>query len=296
MTNRRDLILPFQVDGLGVRGRLVRLGPALRAAVANHGYPDAVAGLVGQAMALAATLASSLKYEGIFTLQTQSDGPVSLMVADVTSAGVVRGYARFDQEKLDGNTGAMASVPRLLGAGQMAFTVDQGPDTDRYQGITALEGATLTDCANAYFRQSEQLATAVTLVGGPDGAAALMVQRLPAAGSGHVDRTDDAWRRAVILMSSATEDELLDETLAATDLLFRLFHEDGVRVYDVRPVVHGCRCSREKVARTLTSFPQAEIAEMAEAGIVSVRCEFCGASYAFDADALEKLYAPNDLD
>lgn len=296
MSDRQDLVLPFQVDGLGARGRLVRLGPAMRAAVVNHGYPDPVAALVGQAMVLAVTLASSLKYDGIFTLQTQSDGPVSVLVADVTSDGVVRGYARFDADRLDSDGWAMAPVPRLLGTGHMAFTVDQGPDTERYQGITALEGATLTDCANAYFRHSEQLATAVTLTSRPDGAAALMVQRLPAAGSDHVDRSDDDWRRAVILMSSATEDELLDGDLTAAALLFRLFHEDGVRVYDAKSVAHGCRCSRGKVERTLRSFPQQEIADMAEDGVVTVTCEFCGAGYPFDGAALEKLYAADNRD
>ena len=184
-------------------------------------------------------------------------------------------------------------MPQLLGAGHLAFTVDQGPDTERYQGITALEGASLTDCANAYFRHSEQLATAMTLVSDPAShrAAALMLQRLPAGDSEAVDRTEEDWRRGVILMSSATESELLDGNLRPAELLFRLFHEDGVRVFDPKTVHHGCRCSREKVARTLKSFPKAEIMDLADDGVVSVTCEFCKSDYRFDEAAIDFLFA-----
>lgn len=294
MATLGDVIQPFQIDGLGLRGRLVRLGPAAVGALQNHGYPDAVARLMGEAMALTAVLASSLKYDGIFTLQTQSDGPVSLMVSDLTSDGVLRGYARVDVDTLpSGDGGAKAMVPKFLGAGHLAFTVDQGRDMERYQGITALEGATLTDCANAYFRHSEQLATAVTLVSDPVSkhAAALMLQQLPAADEGAVESAAEAWRRGVILMSSVTEAELLDGNLATADLLFRLFHEDGVRLFDPKPVRHGCRCSHDKVAGTLKSFPRDEIASLADDGVVSVTCEFCKTDYLFDEAALEALFA-----
>lgn len=292
MTDLTDLILPFQVDGLGVRGRLVRLGPALQTTIANHDYPGDVAKMMGLTMALTATLGSSLKYDGIFTLQTTSDGPLNLMVADMTSAGVMRGYARFDAEVLAQADAGLSDVPRLLGAGHMAFTVDQGPDTERYQGISALEGATLADCANAYFRHSEQLATVVMLAGDAQGnAAALMVQRLPAQEGDTIDRTEEDWRRAVILMSSATEGELLDGVLPPTDLLFRLFHEDGIRVFDHKALRHGCRCSHNRVSNTLTSFAKKDIEEMSDDGVVTVTCEFCKTDYVFDQDALSDLYA-----
>ena len=292
MSVQTDLILPFQVDGLGVRGRLVRLGPAVQAALRNHAYPAPVASLMGEVMALTALLASSLKYDGIFTLQTQSDGPVNLMVSDLTSDGILRGYARFDADAMAAADETLSPVPRLMGAGHMAFTVDQGPDTDRYQGITALEGATLDDCANAYFRHSEQLATAVMLTSDAAGnAAALMVQRLPPENAQQVDRTDDDWRRAVILMSSATAAELLDDGLAPGELLFRLFHEDDVRVFDTKAVAHGCRCSRHKVERTLKSFPRDEIVSLADEGVVTVNCEFCRANYVFDEAAMDALFA-----
>lgn len=295
-----DLVQPFQVEGLGVRGRLVRLGPALEAVLGGHDYPAAVAGMLAETLSLAAVLASGLKYDGIFTLQTQGDGPLGMMVADVTSEGALRGYARFDGERLASAKDDGSPVPRLLGAGHMAFTVDQGPDTERYQGITRLEGATMADCAHTYFRQSEQLETAIAIAARPEtqGAdeapsparsAALMIQRLPKSG-GIDDIDDDDWRRAVVLMSTTKPEELLDPALSPADLLLRLYHQEGVRVYRTRPLRHACRCSREKVESTLASFPRDEVVAMADDGKVVVTCEFCKTEYVFDEAALDALW------
>ena len=293
-----DLVQPFQVETLGVRGRLVRLGPALDSILGGHGYPDPVAAMLAETLSLAAALAGGLKYDGIFTLQTQGDGPLGMMVADVTSDGAMRGYARFDEARLASAAGTGGPVPRLLGAGHMAFTVDQGPDTERYQGITELEGATLADCAHVYFRQSEQLETAITLAftPTPEGAraGALMVQRMPISddeASNDSEAADEDWRRAVILMSTTGAGELLDTALAPADLLYRLFHQEGVRVYRTRPLRHDCRCSREKVERTLASFPREEVEAMAEDGKVTVTCEFCKAAYVYGDVELAALYA-----
>ena len=287
-----DLVQPFQVETLGVRGRLVRLGPALDAILGGHGYPDLVAAMLAETLSLAAALAGGLKYDGIFTLQTQGDGPLGMMVADVTSDGAVRGYARFDAVRLEAAANGGGPVPRLLGAGHMAFTVDQGPDTERYQGITELEGATLADCAHVYFRRSEQLETAIALASAPASAGAragaLMVQRMP---GGDSEVADEDWRRAVILMSTAGAGELLDPALAPADLLYRLYHQEGVRVFRTRPLRHACRCSRGKVERTLASFPREEIEAMAEDGKVTVTCEFCKAAYVYGDDELAALYA-----
>ncbi len=290
-----DFIQPFQIEAPGVRGRLVRLGPALASALKGHGYPPPAARLLAEAVALAAVLASGLKYDGVFTLQIQGDGPISLMVADVTSDGALRGYARVDAARFDDSGGGDAPVPRLLGAGHLAFTVDQGPNTERYQGITPLEGASLTDCAHTYFRQSEQLQTAIVLSatdlrGEAPRAAALMIQRLPT--SLRIDpESDDDWRRAVILTSSVTPAELLDPALSVDAVLYRLFHEDGVRVFQRRSLLHRCRCSRERVSRTLASFPREEVAAMADDdGLIRVTCEFCRAEYVFDDVALASLY------
>lgn len=298
-----DAVQPFQIEEMGVRGRLVRLGPALHAVLGGRGYPAAVEGLLAEAVALAAALASALKFDGIFTLQTSSDGPVGMLVADVTGEGAIRGYARVDKERLAAALArpGEAPIPKLLGAGHLAFTVDQGPEMQRYQGITALEGATLSDCAHAHLRQSEQLESAIVLAAShslgrneASGAAALMVQRLPpeSAPEGPAgERAEDNWRRAVTLTGSITTAELLDPGLAPRDLLYRLYHEDGVRLYRPRPLRHACRCSRERVANTLRSFPKDEITVLATEGVVEVTCEFCGARYEFGGDALEALYA-----
>ncbi len=304
--NFSDYVQPFQIEAPGLRGRLVRLGPAADSVLASHGYPAPVAGILAEALAMGAVLASGLKYDGIFTLQIHGDGPVSLLVADMTSAGAIRGYARFDSERLAvTGPGPESPVPRLLGAGHMAFTVDQGPNTERYQGMTPLQGATLTDCAHTYFRQSEQLDTAITLCASPTPrtpgetaretartwrSAALMIQRLPTIGSADPDDEDDDWRRSVVMMSTVTAAELLNPKLNASDILYRLFHEDGVRVYRQRALRHECRCSRQRVERTLRSFPKPEVESMIESGELPVTCEFCKATYVFDQRDLDSLW------
>jgi molecular chaperone Hsp33 len=292
-----DHVQPFQIEAPGLRGRLVRLGPAVDSVLSGHHYPAPVAAMLAETLAMSAVLASGLKYDGIFTLQLQGDGPVRLMVVDVTSGGDMRGYARFDAERLSSASRATEGpVPRLFGAAHMAFTVDQGPGTERYQGITSLEGATLGDCCHAYFRRSEQLQTAIRLCasdmsspGQRPRAAALMIQRLPVANTLEADKAEDNWRRAVIMMSSARASELLEPSLSSADILFRLFHEDGVRIYRQRPLRHNCRCSRAKVERTLRAFPLAELETMIENGVLRVTCEFCKTDYLFDEQALNTL-------
>jgi molecular chaperone Hsp33 len=286
-----DHVQPFQIEAVGVRGRLVRLGPAVDAAIRPHAYPAPVAAMVAEALALGVVLASGLKYDGVFSLQLQGEGPLRLVVIDVTSSGDLRACARFEAGAIDCLPPA-ADVPRLFGGGLMAFTVDQGPATERYQGITALEGASLGDCAHAYFRQSEQLETAISLCttdftasAEPPRAAALMIQRLPPAPSLIDTFAEDDWRRAVALMSSASVGEMLAPALPSAQLLYRLFHEDGVRIYRQRPLRHHCRCSRDRVVQTLRAFPPEELAEMAEPAERSqppriiVTCEFCKARF-----------------
>lgn len=289
---RDDQVQPFKIEGQAVRGRLVRLGPLVDAVLGRHQYPQAVAGLLAELLALAAALAGMLKYEGIFTLQTKGDGPIRMMVADVTSVGDVRGYAQFDTEKLAAIGGAGLSVPRLLGAGYLAFTVDQGSHTERYQGIVELDGATLADCVHHYFRQSEQLDAAIKVaasqVAGRWRAGALMLQRLPPS-AGAADEVEDGWRRALAFMASSTDSELLDPELPANDLLYRLFHEDGVRVFAPSDLRAGCRCTRERVERVLRSLPGAEVAELTVDGRIVATCEFCSAAYSFTESEVEAL-------
>lgn len=294
-TGLGDFVQTFQIEGLDVRGRLVRLDETAAGAIGGHGYPAPLARLVGETMVLSAILGSALKYDGVFTLQAQGNGPVGLIMADMTSEGGMRAYANLkDEVALDAISGV--SIPQMIGAGHLAFTVDQGPDTERYQGITDLNGATMAECAQNYFRQSEQLETAIVIVSSPvengtaPTAAGLMVQRLPAESSNGSDDDDDAWRRAVVLMSSIKAEELLDPALGPDQLLFRLYHEDGVRMFEPRPVKHACRCSEARVRRTLLSFPKAEIADMAEDGRITVTCEFCRTDYVYGLDEIDALY------
>ncbi|MGE0653385.1 MAG: Hsp33 family molecular chaperone HslO [Alphaproteobacteria bacterium] len=296
-----DLVLPFRVERTGLRGRFVRVGPLLTEILSRHDYPAAVSHILAELIVLTATLGSALKYDGIFTLQTSGDGPVSILVADMTSAGALRAYAQFDA----GRVAALAEgpdlspVPALIGQGHLAFTVDQGQDTERYQGIVALEGSTLTDCIHHYFRQSEQIDAAIKLAVTQDEGdrwrgGAIMVQRLPDEGGApemNRGQTDEDWREVVTLMGSARTDEITSPSLAPDRLLYRLFHEPGVRAFAPQPVSAGCRCSRRRVARTLAAFPREEILALMEDNAVSVRCEFCGADYAFDRGAIEALFA-----
>jgi len=287
-----DLVLPFAVGETRLKGRLVRVGPLLQTILGRHAYPDRVAVMLGEAIVLAVTLARALKYDGTFTLQTKGDGPVRLMVADVTAAGHVRGYAQSDAARLARATPARAPVPALLGAGYLAFTVDQGEEAPRYQGLVELVGATLVDCAQHYFRQSEQIDAVVKLAvaRGADGhwrGGGLMIERIPDAACG--DEGDETWRNAVILMSSCGSAELTDAALPPDRLLYRLFHQPGVRAHKPRPLVARCRCSRERVERVLRALPPADLDDMIVDGRISVTCEFCSATYDFDDAARRAL-------
>jgi molecular chaperone Hsp33 len=301
-----DIVRPFQIDPNAVRGRLVRLGPAVDQIVGQHGYPPAVAGMLGEALSLACLLAGALKYEGVFTLQTKGNGPIRLMVADVTSSGALRGYAQYDAEAVQ-TLAETRSVPRLLGAGYLAFTVDQGEHTDRYQGIVALEGASLAECAQHYFRQSEQIETgilvAATRIPGtgeahPDSwrAGGLMVQRLPPASADarFTEDEEDGWRRALMLIGTASPSELTAADLAADDLLYRLFHEEGVKVSPVHALKAECRCSSAKIEHVLRSIPVEEFETLKVDGAVVVTCEFCGRAYRYDDEALAAVLAEQD--
>ncbi len=291
-----DLIQPFRIEGSEVRGQLVRLGSVADEVLRRHDYPTPVATLLGETLALSAVLAGALKYDGIFTFQTKGDGPVGLVVADLMTGGALRGYAQFDPKRLaatEARNGA-GPVPALIGKGYLAFTVDQGPDTDRYQGIVELEGATLSDCARRYFERSEQVQTAIQSAAarGPDGrwrAAALMVQRMPPVPGPEAAEAEEAWQRTLALTATCTDAELLDAALEPNALLYRLFHEDGVRAFAPRLLRFGCRCSEERAVRVLRSFPRAELKALEVDGRIRMTCEFCRETYDFDPDALPEI-------
>lgn len=292
-----NLVRPFQIEASQTRGRLVRLGSVLHEITAAHAYPPPLAHLLGEAIVMAALLASALKYEGVFTLQTKGDGPVSFLVVDVTTGGDIRGFAQVREGRLpevEALATEQATIPALLGQGHLAFTVDQGEYTDRYQGIVALEGETLTDCLSHYFSQSEQIPAAFQVAvrqeAGKWRGGGLMIQRLP-----DQERIlplhdrDENWNRAVIMLQSATEAELVAPEIGVDRLLFRLFHEDGVRVFEPLILSKGCRCSRDRIERVLRQVPRAELEELKVDGRVEVTCEFCNITYLFDDGDLEEL-------
>ena len=295
-----DLILPFQIEAGAVRGRLVRLENALNQMINQRELPVIVSEKLAEIAVLAASLAGALKYDGIFTLQIQGDGAIPLLIVDVTSSGDLRGAVRFDQEKLESvlaEKKEQNDISALFGKGHLAFTVDQGPNTDRYQGIVELKGVTMAECVSEYLKQSEQLAsTVVTAVARPGKdhgwrAAALIVQRMPPSLSGPIvtrDQAEEDWNRASILTKSAQNDELLDADLEASALLYRLYHADGLIVYPHKHLRAKCRCSAERVRTTLSGFPFEEIDSLKdEAGMVSVTCEFCNTIYRFSAKSFQ---------
>ncbi|PWC34129.1 Hsp33 family molecular chaperone HslO [Azospirillum sp. TSO35-2] len=300
-----DFVLPFQIEASRLRGRTVKLGPAIDEILSRHDYPPTVARFLAETATLAVLLASMLKYEGIFTLQTKGDGPIRMMVADVTSVGDLRAFAQFDPEALAKAERDVEIAPAaaLLGKGHIAFTVDQGSDTDRYQGIVELYGKTLTDCVQHYFRQSEQIDTGLSVsvdrATNPDGTfgpwrtGGIMIQRLPQEQGLVASDKEDDWRRAMVLMASITGDEMLSTDLTSADLLYRLFHEDGVRTYEGNALRFGCRCSRDRVETMLRGLPRDEVQELKiDDGRVEVTCQFCSTDYHFTDTDLDRVYGP----
>lgn len=302
----RDFSLTFLLNQGAHRGRLVRLNDTTFQILTRHEYPAVIARLCAETAALAAALAFAMKFDGVFTLQAQGSGPVRQLVADVTSAGDVRAYAGFDEDAIGAIDPAAEdlNIQRLLGTGNLAFTVDMGPRMNRYQGIVPLEGATLADCIHQYFRQSEQLETAIKVASQPvedaEGrsvwrAGVVMLQRMPAGHGVDLDEEaqDDAWRTAVVLLGSLTADELLDPALPAEQVLHRLFHGEGLAVADEkRELMFGCRCDRAKVETTLVTFPPQEIREMKQDdGTIAVTCQFCSTEYIFPEQEVEALAA-----
>lgn len=301
--------LPDHVQGFflarsGIRGRCVRLGLALDAIITRHAYPDAVAALLAESITLAVMLAYMLKYEGIFTLQTRGDGPVEFLVVDLAKGGHLRGYAKFDAEKV-----RLAGVGSalLLGKGHLAFTVDQGGQMDRYQGVVEIIGRDMAACVKNYFRQSEQIDTAFRVHVGKDAqgrwcAGGLMLQRLP-EGGGYAannnltegmptpEEREEDWHRANALMETSSDAELFDGGLETARFLTRLFHEENLELDAPQPLADQCRCSRGRVAMVLSSLKQGELRAMLVNGKVEVTCEFCSTAYHFDESQLDQLVA-----
>lgn len=290
-----DIVAAFQIENQPVRGRIVRLGAAVDEILTRHAYPDAVANLLGEACALAALVGASLKFEGRLIVQAQGDGPVRYVVVDYDTEGSLRGYCRYDPDRVaEVSRGLMQpGAKTLLGQGVFIMTVDQGADMDRYQGVTPIEGETLALCAEQYFAQSEQTPTRVRLAVGQvdtgDGphwrAGGLIIQNI--AEDDARGPTEEAWITAQALFITLGEDELIDPTISSSTLLFRLFHEDGVRMFQPQALKAFCRCSEERITSVLKSFPAEDRASMVEDdGRIRVTCEYCSRVYELTPEAV----------
>ncbi|WP_150524366.1 Hsp33 family molecular chaperone [Roseibium sediminis] len=307
-----DAVRPFSVEGLDVRGRAVSLGPVIDRILSRHKYPEAVSRLLAEAMVLTSLLGTSLKFSGRFTLQTKTDGPVNMLVVDFSSPDALRAYAAYDQASVEALVAdGTASPENLLGRGHLALTIDQGRHMQRYQGLVELDGVSLEEVARRYFDRSEQIPTQIRLAVSElftreEGheprhswqAGGIIVQFLPEAPdrmkkadmdpgdapdgtSTHELDEDDAWVEAKALVETVKDVELTDPQVSVETLLYRLFHERGVRLYEPQVIADKCQCSREKVEGILSSFGEEELEDMKEDGKVVVTCEFCSTRYEF---------------
>jgi molecular chaperone Hsp33 len=297
-----DVVIPFQVGESAVRGRLVRLGPAIDELLSRHDFPLPLKQLIGESAALVAMLGASLKFDGKLILQAQGDGPVSMIVADYTAGGALRATAKISEgaEKTVGEAQG-PELHFLLRKGHMVMTIDQGADMERYQGVTPLDGPNLAKATVSYFAQSEQIPTAIELAVGritdENGreswrAGGAMVQFMPGEGGSRergeevlmADDDRDAWNRAAILLETVKPDELLDPQVTSEQLLYRLYHEDGVRVFEPSTAHFACTCNREKIASVLAQYTREDIEDMIEDGAIEVSCDFCREKYRFELD------------
>lgn len=291
-----DAVLPFQIARTAVRGRVVRLGGAIDAILAAHPFPDPVKELLGEAVALVALMGAALKFEGKLIFQAQGDGPVGVIVANYVAGGGLRATASLAASLPAGARGLAA----LMGKGHLALTIDQGPDMERYQGVTSLEGGSLAEAAVRYFDRSEQIPTAIKLAVGRvfrpgEGetwrAGGVIAQFVPGEGGARergtallTDAEDrETWERAAVLLETTQADELLDPNVSAETLLYRLYHEDGAVVFKPSSLRAACGCNEEKIAAILASFSPEDLADMVEKGVIRVSCDFCRKEYLFDA-------------
>ncbi|MGJ8621840.1 MAG: Hsp33 family molecular chaperone HslO [Yoonia sp.] len=311
-----DTVLPFQLDASDIRGRVARLDGVLEQVLSQHDYPPMIEGLVAEMALLTALIGQTMKLRWKLSLQVRGSGPARLLATDYygpTDDGKparIRAYASYDAETLDQTAEPFSQI----GQGYFAILIDQGEGTAPYQGITPIAGGSLSSCAETYFAQSEQLPTRFSLSYGQSQmpgegthwrAGGVMLQHMPKAsphvqgegGSGEaglLDATDildreegENWNRANVLLDTVDDLELIGPSVAPTDLLVRLFHEEAPRVYDAQSVKFGCSCSADKVRQSLSIYSAKDIAHMTtDEGTVTADCQFCGSHYIFEPDTL----------
>lgn len=284
-----DLALPFVIESSGIAGRFVRLNNEIHTILSGHKYPVCVSQLLGELLVLSAMLGTMLKLDGMLTIQVQGDGAVDFISADYTSAGHLRGYARIRDRKyaqsVETSERKRQDIGKLLGRGHVVVTIENKGGLP-YQAIVPLEGKSLSECIIGYFKQSKQLdamiEVAVMKQNNHWTAGGMVLQRVPDAEDRHSEDQQQDWKTAGTLLASVTDTELVDHTLPPNTLLYRLFHEDGVRVFEAQKLKAICRCSREKIVQVLRTLSADELHEMVIDGVVSVRCHFCNRSENFE--------------
>ena len=310
-----DTVLPFQLDRSDIRGRVARLDGVLDEVLSQHDYPPVIEALVAEMALLTAMIGQTIKLRWKLSLQVRGDGPARLIATDYygpTEDGAparIRAYASYDADRLDSSATPFSQT----GSGYFAILIDQGQDMTPYQGITPLAGASLSECAETYFAQSEQLPTRFSLsfgrstLPGQDEswrAGGVMLQNMPEASpfakdgpsgeEGLLQAADvldadaqENWNRANVLLDTVDEMELIGPTVQPTELLVRLFHEEQPRVFDPQTVKFGCTCSADRVRESLSIYSDRDIGHMTtEEGTVTADCQFCGAHYVFDPKTL----------
>lgn len=299
---KTDFVQPFLIDHSSIRGRLTRLEKTLDSILSAHNYPRPVSEHLAEQVVLAALLSATLSGHGVLTLQAKGEGPVRYMVVDVLADGAIRGYARVDQERLAELGDESLPLSRVLGKGYLAVTLEQGDDNERYQGIVALEGSSLSEALSGYLIQSQQVEVSLHVaVNAPAGkrkkwtGGGIIVERIPLQGGKESAATheeqEELWSRTTMFMKTLSDREMLDPEVTPQNLLYRLFNEDGVWVYKLQLLKAGCRCSRVRMKNALKSIPLEDVLTMLDAaGKLVMSCEFCNKKTAFTEDAVRKLY------
>jgi len=294
-----DRCTSFYLNNGAFLGRVVRLEDVINTILQKHKYPLPVSGALAESCALGALLSSLLKYDGLFTLQTKSSGPVGMLVVDVNSDGKIRACATYDEERLKKaqhlrkKDGEMEETPHLLGGGYLAFTVDQGDKANLYQGVVYLQGKTLSECAMRYFKMSEQVQTYLQLfLKAPENegrqwkAGGIVIQKIPSEGGKKSFATDEdrdkAWEEALVFAKSLTGDEMFDDNLSNEQILQRLYHSSNLSLGVEKKYEFGCRCSHDKLLAVMRSFSYEELDNMLQNNRITAECNFCSEKYVFE--------------
>lgn len=272
-----DIIKPFMLEDGLFRGSFIAADDTITKIMENHAYPKIVQSYLGQAALIALALANGIKYNGVFSLQIKSNGPISTLFCDVTHDHKIRGYAVYDNEKL---TGDLSTVPAALGTGQMMFSVAQIGE-EPYQGVVALTGNTLADTVMDYFKRSEQINTDIILRRQKDQARLIMIQQMPDMPGVSAEQKADLWETVSVLLHSVKDIELFSDKLTPPEILFRLFHANKITVFPDNIPSYECRCYRDKMLNFLKKLSPAERDGLYQDGKITAGCQFCNEQYVF---------------